>query len=304
MPELPINPCRTPDEAAAGACCSPADSTGPDATREQVAAGYETVANTGSLGAATGGCCGGHRHGPLSNDELAEKIGYTSEELASLPEGANMGLSCGNPAAIAGLKEGQTVLDLGSGGGFDCFLAGPKVGAAGHVIGVDMTPAMLSKARGNLGHYRKTSGLDNVEFRLGEIENLPVADSTVDVVISNCVINLSPQKPRVWSEIARVLKPGGIAAVSDIVLLRELPEAVVEMVEALVGCVAGAVLADDYRAMIDHAGLKLEEMNAKPQYVAALESFNDPLYAKVQAALPAGTTPADFLASMDILVSR
>ncbi len=318
---LPVaSACCTPTPGATSGCCTPGTTPAPGTTqgtapgtvqakdahsvRERVAMGYETVANTGSLGAATGGCCGGHRHGPVTNDNLAEQLGYTPDELASLPEGANMGLSCGNPGAIAGLKPGQTVIDLGSGGGFDCFLAGPKVGDTGRVIGIDMTPAMLTKARNNIAHYQKTTGLSNVEFRLGEIEHLPVADATVDVVISNCVINLSPEKAQVWREIARVLRPGGIAAVSDIVLLRPLPEGVLEMVEALVGCVSGAVLADDYRAMIADAGLTLEHMAGKPQYIAALESFGDELYANIKAALPAGTTPADYLASMDILVKR
>ena len=166
-----------------------------------------------------------------------------------------MGLSCGNPNALAALKPGEVVLDLGAGGGFDVFIAGRKVGPTGRAIGVDMTPEMLAKARKNIAAYRERTGLDNVEFRLGEIEHLPVADASVDVVISNCVINLSPDKPQVWREIARVLKPGGRVAVSDLALLKPLPPAVVERVEALVGCVAGAVLVSETERMAREAGL-------------------------------------------------
>src|SRR5437867_59687 len=166
-----------------------------------------------------------------------------------------MGLSCGNPNALASLMPGEVVLDLGSGGGFDVFIAGRKVGASGRAIGVDMTSEMLQKARKNLATYRQSSGLDNVEFRLGEIEHLPLADASVDVVISNCVINLSPDKPQVWREIARVLKPGGRVAVSDLALLKPLPPAVVGMVEALAGCVAGAALVSETERMARDAGL-------------------------------------------------
>lgn len=215
-----------------------------------------------------------------------------------------MGLSCGNPTAIARLAPGQVVLDLGSGGGFDCFLAGPKVGPQGRVIGVDMTPEMISKARRNIASYRERTGLDNVEFRLGEIEHLPAADGSVDVVISNCVINLSPDKPQVWREIARVLKPGGTVAVSDLALLRPLPQAVRGMVEALVGCVAGAVRVDEYRAMIEAAGLTGIEIRPKPEYVATLSQFEDPLYRKIADALPQGKTAADYITSIDVTARK
>ena len=207
----------------------------------------------GAKGAAVEkSCCGSSAP---EAERLARHIGYSAEELAALPDGANMGLSCGNPNALAALKPGEVVLDLGSGGGFDVFIAGRKVGPAGRAIGVDMTAGNAAKARKNTGQYRKRSGLDNVEFRLGEIEHLPVADASVDVVISNCVINLSPDKPQVWREIARVLKPGGRVAVSDLALLRPLPPAVLEMVEALVGCVAGAVLVSETERMAREAGL-------------------------------------------------
>lgn len=269
--------------------------------RDHVRDGYTRIAELGHLAPVTkGGCCGPG----WSAKGLAEKLGYSPEQVASLPEGTNMGLSCGNPTAIANLKPGQVVLDLGSGGGFDVFLAGPKVGATGRVIGVDMTPAMLTKARQNTAHYQRSTGLANVEFRLGEIEHLPVADNSVDVVISNCVINLSPDKPQVWREIARVLRPGGTVAVSDMALLRELPPAVRAKVEALVGCIAGAVLLDEYRAAIEAAGLRGVVLTPKPEYVATLASFEDPLYREMAAALPAGTTAADFITSVDVTATK
>jgi len=298
----------------AGCCGSGADGKaangGGARVREQVRAGYAQIAVTGSLAAVTadaegeGGCCGNTGKAGWTHQQLAERLGYDGEQVNALPEGANMGLSCGNPTAIAALEPGQVVLDLGSGGGFDCFLAGPKVGAAGRVIGVDMTPPMLDKARGNVASYRQRSGLDNVEFRLGEIEHLPVADASVDVVISNCVINLSADKPQVWREIARVLRPGGRVAASDMALLRPLPDAVREMVAALVGCVAGAVLVDEYRAMVEAAGLAHVQLTPKPEYVAALSGFDDPLYRRIAEALPEGTTAADYITSLDVTATR
>jgi SAM-dependent methyltransferase len=281
-------------------CCSPTQDV-----REQVRDGYAKIAQTGSLATATGsnggGCCGASA---LTADELAQKIGYSADQIRNLPEGANMGLSCGNPTAIAALQPGQIVLDLGSGGGFDVFLAGPKVGPTGRVIGVDMTPEMLTKARRNIASYRQSTGLDNVEFRLGEIEHLPVADASVDVVISNCVINLSSDKPQVWREIARVLKPGGRVAVSDMAILRPLPLEISQLFEALVGCVAGAVLLDDYRQMMTAAGLVEIAIRPKPEYVAALVSFKDPLYRRIAEALPAGATVADSVTSIDVTAAK
>jgi arsenite methyltransferase len=268
-----------------------------DELREVVREGYGKIAR-----GPGGSCCGPGSDcgGAATADEFAQGIGYAGADVEALPEGANLGLSCGNPTAIAALREGEVVLDLGSGGGMDAFLAGPRIGARGRVIGVDMTPDMLGRARKNLADYRRRTGLDNVEFRLGEIEHLPVADASVDVVLSNCVINLSPDKPQVWREIARVLKPGGRVAVSDLALLRPLPAAVTGMIEALVGCIAGAVLVADTESMVRAAGLASVVLRRKPEYVRALESFEDPLYRKIAEHLPAGTTAADFLTSLDI----
>jgi arsenite methyltransferase len=181
-----------------------------------------------------------------------KEIGYTQEELASVPEGAKLSLGCGNPVAVASVREGETVLDLGSGFGLDCFLAAKKVGPDGKVIGVDMTPEMIDRARENA----KKASYRNVEFRLGEIENLPVADNTVDVLISNCVINLAPEKRRVFEEAFRVLKPGGRLMISDIVLLKKLPGIVKKSEEAYAGCVSGAVMKDEYLALIGEAGFQ------------------------------------------------
>ncbi len=212
-------------------------------------------------------CCGA----PGQTGELSKKVGYTDEDLDSVPEGANLGLGCGNPVALASLKEGETVLDLGSGAGFDCFLAADRVGKTGQVIGVDMTPEMVRKARQNA----KKGGYKNVDFRLGEIESLPVTDGTVDAIISNCVINLSPDKARVFREAYRVLKPGGRLMVSDIVLLQELPASVRTSVEAYVGCLAGAVMKDRYLDEIKKAGFKevkvMEETTFPIEYMV-----NDP----------------------------
>jgi SAM-dependent methyltransferase len=260
---------------------------------------YGAMARAGSTccGPATNGCCA-----PAADPAaLAAAIGYDADELARiLPDGANLGLSCGNPGAIAALRPGEVVLDLGSGAGFDAFLCGPRVGAAGRVIGVDMTPDMLAKARSGIAGYTGRTGLANIEFRMGEIEHLPVADASVDVVISNCVINLSPDKPQVWREIARVLKPGGRVAVSDLVLLKPLPEAVATAVNAYVGCIAGASLADDLRRMMREAGLGDPVLTPKPAYVETLAAGDDPLYRQVRAGLPPGSSPAEYITSMDI----
>jgi arsenite methyltransferase len=213
---------------------------------------YGNIAKTSSC------CCSPSYCGGSADlaENLSKSIGYTDGDLQSVPEGANMGLGCGNPVALASLKEGETVLDLGSGGGFDCFLAANKVGKTGKVIGVDMTPDMLDKARENA----KNGGYVNVEFRLGEIENLPIADNAVDIIISNCVINLSPDKERVFQEAFRVLKPSGRLAVSDIVILEELPDFIKNSVDMYVSCVAGALLKEEYLGLIEKAGFSKIEV--------------------------------------------
>ncbi|MBP8128360.1 MAG: arsenite methyltransferase [Candidatus Hydrogenedentes bacterium] len=264
--------------------------------RQQVREGYGAIAREG------GSCCGPQKSccGGGAARDIAEGVGYTAAELAALPDGANLGLSCGNPTALAGLKPGEVVLDLGSGAGFDVFIAGRKVGATGRVIGVDMTPEMLARSRGNIAAYRDRTGLNNVEFRLGEIEHLPVADNSVDVIISNCVINLSPDKEQVWRDMVRVLKPGGRAAVSDLALLRPLPLVVADMAEALVGCIAGAVLIEETERMARAAGLAELRLTRKPDYIKAMMNLNDPLYRQVLAHLPPDASPADFVTSLEI----
>lgn len=211
---------------------------------------YGRAAKTKSscCGSAASPCCGGQ----ADQEKTGQLVGYSPEELAAIPEDANLGLGCGNPTALAGLKAGETVLDLGAGGGIDCFLAARKVGPKGRVIGVDMTPEMLDRARANV----RETGAKNIEFRLGEIENLPVADNSVDVIISNCVINLSTDKPRVFREAFRVLRPGGRLLVSDLALTKPLPKAIRESVDAYVACVAGAMVKKDYLGAIRAAGFE------------------------------------------------
>jgi SAM-dependent methyltransferase len=211
--------------------------------------GYAKVATqAGSCGCPVSSCCG-------STDvaqDISKKIGYTDKELSAVPEGANMGLGCGNPVALASLKEGETVLDLGSGGGVDCFLAAEKVGRNGKVIGVDMTPEMIEKAKENA----KNGNYTNVEFRLGDIEKLPASDNSVNAVISNCVVNLAPDKKKVFVEAFRVLQPGGRLMISDIVLLKELPDFIRDSINSYVGCISGALMKEEYISAIKSAGFK------------------------------------------------
>jgi protein-tyrosine-phosphatase/SAM-dependent methyltransferase len=276
--------------------------TAPDTVREQVRQAYALTAATGSSCCGPASSCGCATD--LDPDALARAVGYAAEDLAALPEGVNLGLSCGNPQALASLRPGEVVLDLGSGAGFDVFLAGRKVGPAGRAIGVDMTPEMIDRARKAIPAYRERTGWDNVEFRLGEIEHLPVPDATVDVVISNCVINLSPDKPQVWREIARVLKPGGRVAVSDLALLQLLPTSVTSMLEAWVGCVAGAVLVDEVEDMVRAAGLTDVRLVPRTDYVNTLEQFEDPLYRRIAEHLPPGSRMSDYLVSLEITARK
>jgi len=234
--------------------------------KKAVRDGYAKVATGGS-------CCSG----PITNccgqedlaKEISSSIGYSQDDMDKVPEGSNLGLGCGNPIALASIKKGEVVLDLGSGAGFDCFLAAERVGPEGKVIGVDMTPEMLEKARENA----EKDNVNNIEFRLGEIENLPVADGVVDIIISNCVINLSTDKSRVFSEAFRVLKPGGRIMVSDIVLTRELPDAIRKNVSAYVGCISGAVMKEDYLDAVSKAGFTdvkiLDEANFPINYIVS-----------------------------------
>ncbi len=240
------------------------DRTNDEETRKAVREGYAKIA--GGQGSCCGpaqpsSCCGG---GTLAED-VGRVVGYSEEDLELAGE-ANLGLGCGNPVALASLAEGETVLDLGSGAGFDCFLSARRVGETGHVIGVDMTPDMLDRAR----EIAREAGYTNVEFRLGEIEHLPVADASVDAIISNCVINLAPDKGQVFREAFRVLKPGGRVMVSDIVLERDLPDGVRSSVAALIACVAGAIRRDEYLGLMRDAGFERVEIVEVKSYPVEL----------------------------------
>jgi len=253
-------PANTPSP---GCCDTPADTTQQehDSHRQQVRDSYAKVALSSNDGGSCGiesSCCGVSDDAAI-NTLISTRLGYSQQELDQVPPGADMGLGCGNPKAIAALQPGEVVVDLGAGGGFDCFLASAEVKDSGHVIGIDMTPDMLSKARNNAvkGNFR------NVEFRLGEIENLPVADNTANVIISNCVINLSPNKARVFQEAFRILKPGGRLAISDVVATVELPEAMRNDPLLIAGCMGNASLIEDLETMIKDAGF--EQVRIEPK---------------------------------------
>ncbi len=232
-----------------------------DRLRQQVRSDYAAVAlaNDHDDCCGTASSCCGVSDDTAINTLISTRLGYSEQDLASAPKGADMGLGCGNPKAIAALQEGEVVVDLGSGGGFDCFLAAQEVGGSGHVIGIDMTPDMISKARRNA----KQGRFGNVEFRLGEIEHLPVADAMVDVIISNCVINLSPNKSQVFGDAYRILKPGGRLAISDIVATTELPEEMRKDRQLISGCMGNASLIEDIQTMLEQAGF--EDIDIAPK---------------------------------------
>lgn len=249
-----------------------------DAIRTSVRENYAKVAlklnSTQDCCTPAPSCCDPSENQNISIDEISKKMGYTQEELTSIPNGANMGLSCGNPQAIANLKPGEVVVDLGSGGGFDCFLAAPKVGKTGRVIGIDMTPEMISKARRNA----EKPGFEQVEFRLGEIEHMPVADNTAHIIISNCVINLSPNKAQVLNEAFRILKPGGRLAISDVVLTAALPESYLSDMNLYSGCISGAISIEEYEALLKEAGftkISIEPKDESKEFIREWEPNYD-----------------------------
>lgn len=238
-----------------------------DDIRGAVRKSYGKIASATGCGCASGTCCGAPDG--VTAADISLKLGYSSDEVSGVPEGANMGLGCGNPQAIAALSPGETVLDLGSGGGFDCFLAARAVGEAGRVIGVDMTLEMISKARQNA----VKAGFKNVDFRLGELENLPVTDGSIDVIISNCVINLSPEKAKVFQEAFRVLKPGGRLAVSDVVRTAEMPDSVKEDLAMYTGCIAGASSVPELESMLQSAGFRAIRIGLKNESRAFIRDW-------------------------------
>lgn len=256
-------------------CCPPKTET-PDQTkhdnhRQEVRGAYAKVANASNNNKSTGiesSCCGVSDDSAI-NTLISTRLGYSHDDLTKVPSGADMGLGCGNPRAIASLRPGEVVVDLGSGGGFDCFLAAHEVGASGRVIGIDMTPDMVSKARNNASK----GSFGNVEFRLGEIEHLPIADSSVDVIISNCVINLSPNKEQVFKDAFRVLKKGGRLAISDVVATVELPEAMRNDPALIAGCMGNASLISELEAMIKAAGFSNVRIEPKDESKAFIRDW-------------------------------
>lgn len=281
------------------ACCGPDCCSDEDAARNEATASREIgdpadaraiVRQYYAERAITESSCCSPTGGSIEEFErLGAAIGYDLEAMRSVPDGANLGLGCGNPTAIDALRPGEIVLDLGSGGGFDCFLAARQVGPTGRVIGVDMTPEMIERARANAS----SGGYANVAFRLGEIENLPVETSSVDVVISNCVINLSTDKPRVFAEAFRVLKPGGRLMVSDLVLTRELPDFIRRSAEAYAGCIGGAEVRDRYLGLVSAAGFTDLTVTGEDDYLSAVSSdasewIPDIFRAEAEAVLSGG----------------
>ena len=259
-----------------------------DSQRQMVRSRYARTVTENGCGCTTntiGGCCGSSSD---SIEQVNRLMGYSPEELGSVIEGANFGLGCGNPTAIGEIKPGDVVLDLGSGAGFDCFLAAKKVGEKGRVIGVDMTPEMLSKARENAVKM----AMNNVEFRLGEIEHLPVADNRVDIIISNCVINLSPEKRQVFKDAFRILKPGGRLFISDVVATAEMPDAMREQAALMTGCVAGAEHIDRVQSLLEEVGFFNVSINLKAHSKALVSGW-----------FP-GSGAENYVASADILAEK
>lgn len=232
--------------------------------KEKVKQGYGKIARDNSSCCTSSSCC----PTSLKVEDISKDIGYGKEDMDSVPEGANLGLGCGNPIAAASIKEGETIIDLGSGAGFDSFLAANATGKKGKVIGIDMTPDMIKKARQNA----EKDGYDNVEFILAEIEGIPLPDETADLIISNCVINLSPDKDKVFSEAYRLLKPGGRIMVSDIVLQKDLPKSILDSVEAYIGCISGAEKTEDYLGYIKDAGFR--DIKIMDKSVFSLDNIN------------------------------
>jgi arsenite methyltransferase len=249
----------------------------PDAVRDMVREGYAKIASRAPS------CCPADTR---NADAIARRIGYSEEELRTVPEGANLGVGCGTPLALADVRPGETVLDLGSGAGFDALLAAKAVGPGGRVIGVDMTPEMNARAAANA----RVAGATHVEFREGTIESLPLADASVDVVISNCVINLSPEKPRVFREAYRVLRPGGRLALSDLVLRAPFPPGLLRSAEAYVGCIAGAMLRDEYVAAIEAAGFRDIEVVSESTFAGVVDLQSPEI---LEALAKDGLTQAD-----------
>jgi len=287
---------NTRDCGCEPSCCTPspnADAEHHDNHRQSVRDAYAKVARAENQGDGCGvesSCCG------ISDDQsintlISTRLGYSEDELQSVPSGADMGLGCGNPKAIAALRSGETVVDLGAGGGFDCFLAAQEVGNNGRVIGIDMTPDMLSKARTNA----KRGKYSNVEFRLGEIEHLPVADNSIDVIISNCVINLSPDKAQVFRDAYRVLKPGGRLAISDVVATIELPEDLRNDADLIAGCMGNASLIETLESYMEDTGFTAIRISPKDESRTFIRDWapgrgveNYVVSAHIEAIKPAG----------------
>jgi len=270
-----------------------------DQIRTEVRDHYSAVAR----GEARTGCCA-----PVDTGTAARALGYSADEVAAAPAGANLGLGCGNPQAIAALRPGEVVVDLGSGGGFDCFLAARAVGARGRVIGVDGSADMIALARKNASTREAASGqheqAGNVEFRLGEIEHLPVADDSVDVVISNCVVNLAPDKRAVFGDVLRVLKPGGRLAISDVVALRELPAAVVDDLAARCGCISGAARVDELTALLRELGFADVRVEIEPQSRDVIAAWGGGFEDLVASARITATKPGGAATTSDAAATK